>query len=82
MSLHYNLSDWIHFKHAMKLQSIRFCPTGGVSLANRDEYLSLPNVDVVGGSWVAPKSAIQAGDWDELTALARDAIKAANVINA
>ncbi|MAW51772.1 MAG: keto-deoxy-phosphogluconate aldolase [Geminicoccus sp.] len=67
---------------ATVFQSIRFCPTGGVSLANLDEYLSLPNVDVVGGSWVAPKSAIQAGDWDELTALARDAIKAANVINA
>jgi len=63
-------------------QSIRFCPTGGVSLSNLADYLSLPNVDVVGGSWVAPKSAIQAGQWDELTALAQDAIKAAHAINA
>jgi 2-dehydro-3-deoxyphosphogluconate aldolase/(4S)-4-hydroxy-2-oxoglutarate aldolase len=45
-------------------------------------YLSLPNVDVVGGSWIAPKGAVEAGDWDELTALAKDAIKAAHAINA
>ena len=58
-------------------QGIRFCPTGGVSLSNMGDYLSLPNVDVVGGSWVAPKDAIAAGDWDRLTTLASEAIKAA-----
>jgi len=51
----------------------RFCPTGGVSAANAAEYLSLPNVLCVGGSWVAPPDAIRAGDWDRITRLAREA---------
>ncbi|MGB1156594.1 MAG: bifunctional 4-hydroxy-2-oxoglutarate aldolase/2-dehydro-3-deoxy-phosphogluconate aldolase [Alphaproteobacteria bacterium] len=67
---------------ASVFRSIRFCPTGGVSPSNMAAYLSLPNVDVVGGSWIAPKGAVEAGDWDELTALAKDAIKAAHAINA
>ena len=67
---------------ASVFKSIRFCPTGGVSPSNMAAYLSLPNVDVVGGSWIAPKGAVEAGDWDELTALAKDAIKAAHAINA
>jgi 2-dehydro-3-deoxyphosphogluconate aldolase/(4S)-4-hydroxy-2-oxoglutarate aldolase len=51
----------------------RFCPTGGVSAANAAEYLSLPNVLCVGGSWVAPADAVRAGDWDRITRLAREA---------
>lgn len=51
----------------------RFCPTGGVSAANATEYLALPNVICVGGSWVAPPDAVRAGDWDRITALAREA---------
>lgn len=51
----------------------RFCPTGGISAANAAEYLSLPNVLCVGGSWVAPPDAIRAGDWDRITRLAREA---------
>ena len=51
----------------------RFCPTGGVSAANAPEYLSLPNVICVGGSWVAPADAVRAGDWDRITGLAREA---------
>lgn len=51
----------------------RFCPTGGVSAANANEYLSLPNVVCVGGSWVAPPEAVRAGDWGRITALAREA---------
>lgn len=51
----------------------RFCPTGGVGAANAAEYLALPNVVCVGGSWVAPPEAIRAGDWDRITALARQA---------
>jgi len=50
-----------------------FCPTGGISLANAKTYLSLPNVICVGGSWVAPKELVEAGDWDAITTLARDA---------
>ena len=55
------------------LPQIRFCPTGGVSLANAPDYLSLPNTLCVGGSWVAPSGLVTAGDWDGITALARQA---------
>lgn len=51
-----------------------FCPTGGVTLETAPAYLALPNVRCVGGSWVAPKAAIRAGDWAAITALARDAV--------
>jgi len=51
----------------------KFCPTGGVSAANAAAYLLLPNVLCVGGSWVAPASAIGSGDWPRITALARAA---------
>jgi 2-dehydro-3-deoxyphosphogluconate aldolase/(4S)-4-hydroxy-2-oxoglutarate aldolase len=50
-----------------------FCPTGGVSLKNARDYLSLPNVICVGGSWVAPKELIDAGDWAGITKLASEA---------
>lgn len=50
-----------------------FCPTGGVDVTNAPEYLAQPNVICVGGSWVAPRDAIQAGDWDKITALAKAA---------
>ncbi len=55
------------------LPQIAFCPTGGVSPANADSYLSLPNVLCAGGSWVAPADKIAAGDWAGIEALARDA---------
>ncbi|MFN3521591.1 MAG: bifunctional 4-hydroxy-2-oxoglutarate aldolase/2-dehydro-3-deoxy-phosphogluconate aldolase [Phenylobacterium sp.] len=51
----------------------RFCPTGGVDAANAADYLAQPNVICVGGSWVAPADAVRAGDWDRITALAREA---------
>jgi 2-dehydro-3-deoxyphosphogluconate aldolase/(4S)-4-hydroxy-2-oxoglutarate aldolase len=51
----------------------RFCPTGGVSAATAPTWLDLPNVLCVGGAWVAPASAIAAGDWAAITALARAA---------
>lgn len=57
------------------LADLSFCPTGGISLANAGNYLSLPNVICVGGSWVAPKNLIEAGDWDAITKLAADACK-------
>jgi 2-dehydro-3-deoxyphosphogluconate aldolase/(4S)-4-hydroxy-2-oxoglutarate aldolase len=58
---------------ASPFQQAKFCPTGGVSAANAADYLALPNVICVGGSWVAPPDAIRAGDWDRITALAREA---------
>ncbi|MFL0693150.1 MAG: 2-dehydro-3-deoxy-phosphogluconate aldolase [Agrobacterium tumefaciens] len=50
-----------------------FCPTGGISLMNAMDYLSLPNVVCVGGSWVAPKELVSAGDWAGITKLASEA---------
>ena len=57
------------------IPQVAFCPTGGVSPANKAEYLDLPNVVCVGGSWVAPKDRIAAGDWDGIEALAREAAR-------
>jgi 2-dehydro-3-deoxyphosphogluconate aldolase/(4S)-4-hydroxy-2-oxoglutarate aldolase len=54
---------------------LRFCPTGGVGPANMAAYLALPNVLAVGGSWLTPKAAVEAGDWAALTALAAEATK-------
>ena len=47
------------------LPQIRFCPTGGIDLAKAPTYLALKNVVCVGGSWVAPKDAVEAGDWGQ-----------------
>ncbi|MDF0602929.1 bifunctional 4-hydroxy-2-oxoglutarate aldolase/2-dehydro-3-deoxy-phosphogluconate aldolase [Psychromarinibacter sp. C21-152] len=55
------------------LPQVTFCPTGGVSMGNAGDYLSLPNVACVGGSWVAPGDKVAAGDWAGIEALAREA---------
>lgn len=55
------------------LAEVRFCPTGGVGAANAGDYLSLPNVLCVGGSWVAPDAMLAAQDWAGIEALAREA---------
>ncbi|MEJ2019813.1 MAG: keto-deoxy-phosphogluconate aldolase, partial [Maritimibacter sp.] len=60
---------------ASPLPQIRFCPTGGVSPQNAESYLSLANVICAGGSWVAPKDMMIAGDWAGIEALAREAAK-------
>src|SRR5712691_3175132 len=60
---------------AAPLPDITFCPTGGIDQGNAAAYLALPNVIAVGGSWVAPKEAIAAGDFSRITALAREAAK-------
>ncbi len=49
---------------------LKFCPTGGISVANAASYLSLPNVSCVGGSWLTPAAEMKAGNWAELTKLA------------
>lgn len=49
---------------------VRFCPTGGVTLANAGDFLALGNVACVGGSWLTPPDAVAQGDWARVTALA------------
>lgn len=51
----------------------RFCPTGGIGLANMGDYLALPSVLAVGGSWLTPDQLMAAQDWQAITALAREA---------
>jgi 2-dehydro-3-deoxyphosphogluconate aldolase/(4S)-4-hydroxy-2-oxoglutarate aldolase len=51
---------------------VKFCPTGGVTLQNAPDFLALPNVVCVGGSWLVPADALQAGDWARITQLALD----------
>jgi 2-dehydro-3-deoxyphosphogluconate aldolase/(4S)-4-hydroxy-2-oxoglutarate aldolase len=53
--------------------AVRFCPTGGIGVKSAVDYLALPNVLCVGGGWVAPNDAIEAGDWDRIEALAKAA---------
>ncbi|RWH18786.1 2-dehydro-3-deoxy-phosphogluconate aldolase [Mesorhizobium sp.] len=62
---------------ASPLADVKFCPTGGITAKNAADYLSLPNVICVGGTWVAPDELIKAGKWDEIEALARAASKLA-----
>lgn len=57
------------------LPQVKFCPTGGVSLKNANDYLSLSNTLCVGGSWVAPKDLVTNGNWEAITELAREAAK-------
>lgn len=52
---------------------VQFCPTGGITRATAPDFLALPNVVCVGGSWVAPRAMLEAGDWAGVEALARDA---------
>jgi 2-dehydro-3-deoxyphosphogluconate aldolase/(4S)-4-hydroxy-2-oxoglutarate aldolase len=58
---------------ASPFAGLRFCPTGGVSVKNAPDYLALPNVICVGGSWVAPDDAVKSGDWALIETLAREA---------
>lgn len=55
------------------LADITFCPTGGISQETAAQFLACKNVACVGGSWLTPKKAIEAGDWGHITALAKAA---------
>lgn len=57
------------------LPNIRFCPTGGIRADSAPDYLRLPNVIAVGGSWLTPDALLHARDWPAITALARTAAK-------
>ena len=58
---------------ASPLPQIRFCPTGGINLVNAVDFLALPNVLCVGGSWLTPADKLAAGDWAGIELLAREA---------
>lgn len=53
--------------------NVAFCPTGGIGAANAADFLALPNVLCVGGSWVAPPKAVASGDWQAVRTLAAEA---------
>ncbi|NEA21826.1 bifunctional 4-hydroxy-2-oxoglutarate aldolase/2-dehydro-3-deoxy-phosphogluconate aldolase [Actinomadura bangladeshensis] len=55
------------------LPQVRFCPTGGVGPGNAADYLALPNVGCVGGSWLTPADAVRDGDWNHIRKLATEA---------
>ena len=55
------------------LGDVQFCPTGGVSLDNMNDFLALSNVAMVGGSWLTPVALAEQGDWAGITRLAREA---------
>jgi 2-dehydro-3-deoxyphosphogluconate aldolase/(4S)-4-hydroxy-2-oxoglutarate aldolase len=55
------------------IPDVTFCPTGGISIATAPQFLACKNVACVGGSWLTPKDALDAGDWARITALAKAA---------
>ena len=62
----------VMLKHlASVYPQMRFCPTGGIGEAHIKQYLSLPNVAAIGGSWLAPASMIAAKNWDEIQMVAK-----------
>lgn len=67
-----NLAGGIDMLEALSgpFKQIQFCPTGGISDKNAQQYLDLENVSAVGGSWVCPNHLVQAGDWPAIQALA------------
>ncbi|MDM3870043.1 bifunctional 4-hydroxy-2-oxoglutarate aldolase/2-dehydro-3-deoxy-phosphogluconate aldolase [Porticoccus sp. W117] len=59
---------------ASPLPNVSFCPTGGLSLDNFTDFLALPNVVCVGGSWMANSSVIADRDWQRIEDIARDTV--------
>ena len=58
---------------AFRFTGVRFMPTGGVNLSNVADYLAIPEVSCCGGTWIVPKEAVAAGDWEAIGKLASDA---------
>ena len=57
------------------IPEVSFMPTGGISAANAADYLALPNVACIGGSWIAPAALLEVGDFDAIAKLAADAAR-------
>jgi 2-dehydro-3-deoxyphosphogluconate aldolase/(4S)-4-hydroxy-2-oxoglutarate aldolase len=58
---------------AFRFTGVKFMPTGGVNLSNVEEYLAVPEIIACGGTWIVPKDALAAGDWESIERLAADA---------
>lgn len=58
---------------AAPFPDVAFCPTGGITRQSAPDYLALPNVLCVGGSWLAPAALLERSDWSGIEALAKDA---------
>lgn len=56
--------------------NVKFCPTGGITRSNMNEYLGLPNVLCVGGSWIVPAKAVKEKQWQEITRLVKESLAA------
>jgi 2-dehydro-3-deoxyphosphogluconate aldolase/(4S)-4-hydroxy-2-oxoglutarate aldolase len=56
-------------------QGIKFCPTGGINLDNMNEYLALPSVSAIGGTWLAAKEQIAGKEWGRITGQVKEALK-------
>jgi 2-dehydro-3-deoxyphosphogluconate aldolase / (4S)-4-hydroxy-2-oxoglutarate aldolase len=65
---------------ASPLPQLRFCPTGGISLTSAPDFLALPNVLCVGGSWLTPNDKLKGGDWSGIEQLAREAVLLKGVV--
>ncbi len=63
---------------AAPFATMKFIPTGGISVGNLAGYLGLPAVRAAGGSWMATASLIGAGDFDEITRLTAEAVAIAS----
>ena len=61
-------------QYASVFPGIKFCPTGGIDQANASNYLSLPNVVAVGGSWLTPKDVVKDQDWKRISGIAQEAL--------
>lgn len=66
---------------AAPLPDLKFCPTGGIDLRNLPDYLALPNVIAIGGSWLAPAGDLAAGAWDRITERAQAARRQAGAVS-
>ena len=62
-------ANYLKSVHA-PIPAAQFCPTGGITAASADQYLALPNVGCVGGSWITPPAAVKNRDWARITELA------------
>ena len=58
---------------AFRFTGVKFMPTGGVNLSNVGDYLAVPEIVACGGTWIVPKDALAAGDYDAIEKLAADA---------